>query len=1180
MDSPAQESWSDEAEHRKVQPSSPRQCILVLGMHRSGTSAVTRVLSLLGAALPKNLMGAGPGNETGHWEPARLAMYNDSLLAELGSSWDDWRPLDLATLAPRRRAEVKAEIRAHLDADYGDQPLIVVKEPRTCRFAQLFLEVLDEGGWDTRVVLAFRNPIEVAASLEKRTDLWSPEHTRTIAHLMWLRHVLDAERASRQRLRAVISYDGLLHDWQSVVGRLVTRLNVATPYSADDIAPQVNRFLAKEQRHHRVPSEEVRLDPALGTWIADTLEALQVLESNHTSAAALATLDRIGREFDHASPVLAQALAEMRERSAKRVEGVVAEAALLKQELAAREAERDALAAQSAEASVALSAALSEKETVQAERAAAVAEVEQVRQELAARDAEKEVLVAQSAEANAALSAALSERETVKAELRANAEAALARVVKREAELKAEIRRLRDETLTLSDNTRRQLADIHALYKNSTSWKITTPFRFAKSSPTHVTDFMKSAARAIRVSGGIKASIRNTARILHNEGMSGIKRRIRFLSSPDASVIPGHEPPLRINSPNYDCECANIGTWGIRHLHKDELSPLFLRRQSNEHSTDQNYDNQTNHIIKTYGLIEPQPAFDLSRLLLTEDYINAIRSTQSAANTAMAHSSTPSASRRPPSFTIVTPYYRHLDHFRACALSVSFAIRPCDDAEWIIINDDPSTSVDRLWDCIPDELKSRCRLISDGNNKGISARLNEAASSAHNDWLAFLDCDDELDPDAFEIAYHYLDQFPHCRYLSTAMTDINENGTFLRNRRRETDPSLSFNIGMTAGHLVIINKSFFNELGGFNDRFSGCQDFDLLLRAMEVEPILRVPDHAYRYRWHNASQSVGSLAQQTVIADRVRRSALLRFTGKTYGEDPKYPSLRPCKSTKSLQGLCLVRTQGKRGDTLVDTLASIAMQSPPITPCVIVHGDEQALHATTSIVKQKSPLETVILHAPAMEKRRGYPLNIGIAYAIDNLQTYNYICFCDDDDIIYPTFSNSVAEAFSKNACHIVFGGSNKRETDGMLQHAYSPLPLPTLLASNFITTNSIAISTPFLAHTRATFPEDMHYLEDYLFLLDLLSHHPIATPIHDPVSEFALGSDGNTVERKNPTEFSRCLNIVRNKAISTAKQLSTPYFYNQLLTFDFSARCPLSTAEENFILAAEEMVRRDQANE
>ena len=84
-------------------PRERRSCILVLGVHRSGTSAVTRVINLLGAALPKNLMPPSPNNnEAGFWEPKNLWLLHDRMLREAGSRWDDWRKLDLGILPPER----------------------------------------------------------------------------------------------------------------------------------------------------------------------------------------------------------------------------------------------------------------------------------------------------------------------------------------------------------------------------------------------------------------------------------------------------------------------------------------------------------------------------------------------------------------------------------------------------------------------------------------------------------------------------------------------------------------------------------------------------------------------------------------------------------------------------------------------------------------------------------------------------------------------------------------------------------------------------------------------------------------------------------------------------------------------------------------------------------------------
>ena len=67
--------------------------ILVLGMHRSGTSAVAGMLGDLGCRLPSDLMEASPMNPKGFSESTSISMLDDELMERLGSSWFDWRPL-------------------------------------------------------------------------------------------------------------------------------------------------------------------------------------------------------------------------------------------------------------------------------------------------------------------------------------------------------------------------------------------------------------------------------------------------------------------------------------------------------------------------------------------------------------------------------------------------------------------------------------------------------------------------------------------------------------------------------------------------------------------------------------------------------------------------------------------------------------------------------------------------------------------------------------------------------------------------------------------------------------------------------------------------------------------------------------------------------------------------------
>src|SRR6187200_3242741 len=94
----------------KEGPPARRTAMIVAGMHRSGTSAVARLLMLLGADGPRNLMPARRGNEAGHWESGPIVDLHDEILATASMTWDDVSPFPVAWLtgpageAFRRRA--------------------------------------------------------------------------------------------------------------------------------------------------------------------------------------------------------------------------------------------------------------------------------------------------------------------------------------------------------------------------------------------------------------------------------------------------------------------------------------------------------------------------------------------------------------------------------------------------------------------------------------------------------------------------------------------------------------------------------------------------------------------------------------------------------------------------------------------------------------------------------------------------------------------------------------------------------------------------------------------------------------------------------------------------------------------------------------------------------------------
>ena len=70
-----------------------KTALIVLGMHRSGTSSVAGALALAGAAAPKHLMPAAADNPKGFWESSAVADFNDRILNREGSNWHDWRAI-------------------------------------------------------------------------------------------------------------------------------------------------------------------------------------------------------------------------------------------------------------------------------------------------------------------------------------------------------------------------------------------------------------------------------------------------------------------------------------------------------------------------------------------------------------------------------------------------------------------------------------------------------------------------------------------------------------------------------------------------------------------------------------------------------------------------------------------------------------------------------------------------------------------------------------------------------------------------------------------------------------------------------------------------------------------------------------------------------------------------------
>jgi len=141
---------------------------------------------------------------------------------------------------------------------------------------------LAEHGVVSRAVLMLRGPAAIARSIASRDGT-----TGAFAHLLWLRHMIDAERASRGLMRAVIGFDAMLADWRETARRLLPLTGGAMPEG--ETAAAIDVFLDPALRHHADEASATLEQPlaAIVEAVRAGLEALMLSDD----AASRAVLD-------------------------------------------------------------------------------------------------------------------------------------------------------------------------------------------------------------------------------------------------------------------------------------------------------------------------------------------------------------------------------------------------------------------------------------------------------------------------------------------------------------------------------------------------------------------------------------------------------------------------------------------------------------------------------------------------------------------------------------------------------------------------------------------------------------------------------------------------------------------------------------------------------------------------
>ncbi len=222
-----------------------KELVVVLGMHRSGTSVLTKGVAELGYYVG-NTMKASTENAKGYFENGEIVSLNDTILEELCL---DWQTCDITYLD---RVKVFLPLLVEKYSDKAIEILedlflnsnkCVVKDPRVSVLMPFWEYVFNKLNIEYKYVLAIRNPDEVSKSFVARKDGTYEEGVK-----LWLYYNTSILNNLRNQV-LVVDYNTLLSQTNLVMNKLCEWLNVDKNEYAENIKEFSTRFVEKQLNH-------------------------------------------------------------------------------------------------------------------------------------------------------------------------------------------------------------------------------------------------------------------------------------------------------------------------------------------------------------------------------------------------------------------------------------------------------------------------------------------------------------------------------------------------------------------------------------------------------------------------------------------------------------------------------------------------------------------------------------------------------------------------------------------------------------------------------------------------------------------------------------------------------------------------------------------------------------------
>jgi glycosyltransferase involved in cell wall biosynthesis/radical SAM superfamily enzyme YgiQ (UPF0313 family)/Tfp pilus assembly protein PilF len=444
--------------------------------------------------------------------------------------------------------------------------------------------------------------------------------------------------------------------------------------------------------------------------------------------------------------------------------------------------------------------------------------------------------------------------------------------------------------------------------------------------------------------------------------------------------------------------------------------------------------------------------------------------------------------------------------------------------EFLIIDD---ASTDETAQVLKNLDDFRVRVITNQENLGLTKSLNLGISQARGEYLARMDADDLSLPHRLEKQLQFLENHPEHALVGTPYYQIDESGritTLVRVLTEDRELRAGLLQQNWFGHgSVMMRQAALLQVGGYDERFTYAQDYDLWLRLADHHKLANLTEPLYCWRATSSCISKEKAKQQQHFARLAQKRARERRNQAGNTDRLRQPG------APALPLVSVIVPTFNRPDMLVATLQSILEQTYENHEIIVINDCGLDVADIVGWLNKKGNI-TYIRH----DRNRGLAAarNSGL-----KLTRGKYIAYLDDDDLFYPDHLETLVTRLETTDFRVAYTDAHRAhqvKEKGRYVTTCRDLPYShDFNADHLLVANQFPVLC--LMHEKACleksglFDETLTTHEDWDLWIRLSLHYPFSH-IKKVTCEFSWRQDGSTMTSQKRADFIRTLEIIQAK--------------------------------------------------